>query len=1319
LRHLPHRTPGPLLATLLLLSAALSAEEWTPVRSFRTFSKSTFRGLPQSSVVTLEQDSDGVLWIGTLDGAASFDGQNVTPVPAIPGSPARGVISAIVALRKGGVAIGSPAGVHLFDGRAWRLDASERAVAALAESRDGTLWMSDTEGTLFTLGKNGSWDRHREVGDSITELATGADGVVWAGTPTGAVRLEGAKPEPIPGPPIPGRPGALLVARDGRVWAATLTGAVYWARRGEEGWHRAPFESWPRGAFRCIAEDRRGRIWAGSFGGGVAFGTADGPWTIWGPENGPLEAGVMSILGDREGSVWFGLNAVGLAQWVGEEWSHRVNLDLGRSRRQLFSAFGLARGANGRDVLVSAFNSGAIRLSDSGVRAFATPEGITEDVRSFVEPEPGTLWAGTRFGIFESRSGAPFKKTLALENGFVMGIFGSPDGRWYACTSTKGVFEHAGNEWRPANAINAALEDVHARSIAWTRSGEMWVSTIRGVAVFKDGGPPQRLTSATVSALPESVNAVVELANGDVWVGGTGGIAVRSGGAWRRLTQADGVPGQTVYSLARAADGSVWVGGSAGVGRWRDGRFTVWDSRSGLLQEECNLNGMLVEPDGSAFVGTMGGLARFDPHVTPLPAPPLRLVWRKAPPKEADGLAHIPAKDRALHLRWGAAWLGPHAVQYRVRVPRLRDDWSAPSGEDHLDVENLGPGAWNVEVEARVEGTNAWTAPLTLDFAVAPLWHETLAARAGLIALLGLAAYGLVRLRLNALRRHAAALEETVKARTQELAEKVVLLQDSESRALAASRAKSSFLANMSHELRTPLNGILGFAQLLARREGRGPEDREGLSVILKSGEHLLGLINDVLSLSKIEAGRVTLDAAPFDLAALVRDVEDVLRLRADAKGLALRCELGEALPRAVRGDEGRLRQVLTNLVGNAVKFTEKGGVTLRASWTDGRARFEVADTGPGIDAAEMASLFEPFVQTETGRRSKEGTGLGLALSRDLARLMGGDVTVTSAKGKGSTFVVDIALPEAPADALASRDRRRVASLAPGQDVKVLVVDDVALNRTVLARLLASVGFRVEEAASGEETLEKRRSFRPDLIWMDKRMPGLDGLETTRRIRAEEARTGERRVKIVALSASALEHERGAILEAGCDDFVAKPFREATVFETMRRHLGVTYLYDSSERRAAPAAPKESRVAASGNVLLVDDDWVCREVAQELLRAKGVTVTTATSGNEALELVRNGRFDLVFMDLHMPDMDGVEVARRIKADPSTSRLPIVAMTAESWDDAREALDGVALDGYVGKPVESAALGAVLDQWLRRAPTGSRPSERPPGTAGLS
>ena len=1280
---------------IVFAAAPLLAEEWTPTRTFRTFSKSSWRGLPQSSAVTLAQSSDGTLWIGTLDGVASFDGKTITPVADVAGAPLRGLITTIVPRAKGGVWVASQAGVHRFDGRSWSLITTERGVASIAESRDGTLWMADGEGTLWTLTQRDSWRRRSEMTAKVVSVTAARDGAIWAATDIGAAHIAGGRVTFVEGAPLPSRPGAILAASDGRVWVATQSCTVHWSRGGADGWHQVAFTPWPRGAFRTLAEDRRGRIWAGSVGGRAVFGNASTPWQVWSPVNGPFEPGVMAVLSDREGNVWFGLNAVGPAQWVGEPWSHRTVADPwnpGRSPFSLFSAFGLSRTSTG-DLLVAIFNAGALRLGRNGeTRLYNTQDGLTEDVRSLVEVEPGLLVAGTRFGIFESKDGKPFTQVLKMDGGFVMGLFRSPKGVWHAATQTAGVFVRENGAWHRDDAISASLESQHVRSMLWRRNGELWVGTLRGINVFKDGAFVDRITSRNETAVPESVHALLEVSDDEIWAGGSGGIAVRSGGVWRRMTEESGIPGQTVYSLARGRDGAIWAGGSGGVGRFARGKWTVWDSRSGLLQEECNLNGLLIDDDGSVYVGTMSGLARFDPSVTTLSTPKLALQWRDTPARDSAGIAQLSSGERALHLRWSAPWLSPRQVQYRVRVPRLREEWSQPSLDDRLDIENVGAGRWKVEVQARVEGTSEWTAPLVLDVDVAPFWYETLPARLAMLALLGLFIYGIVLLRMRTLRRHADMLEATVRERTAALAE-------SEQRALAASRAKSAFLANMSHELRTPLNGVLGFAQLLARRKNRDAEDRHGLDVIISSGEHLLGLINDVLSLSKIEAGSVTLEQTRFDPRTLLRDVENVLRFRAEEKHIRFTIDLDESqLPATVLGDPVRLRQILLNLVGNAVKFTESGSVTLRARWRDGRAAFDIEDTGPGIAAAELPRLFEPFVQSESGRRSKEGTGLGLALSRDLARLMHGDITVESTPGRGSQFHVEVSLPAADAESAVVTETRRVSALAPNQPARrILVVDDTAINRMVLRRLLEHVGFDVREASNGEEAVATWRSWKPHLIWMDWRMHGMDGLEATRRIRAEERASNAPRIPIIALSASALDHERGEILAAGCDEFVAKPFRESTIFAKLRDHLGVEYVYEDVD--VAEATPRAEESPQGANVLLVDDDWICREVATEILRASGVGVTVAASGSEALELFDRAQFDLVLMDLQMPKMSGIETARRMKSNAKSARLPIIAMSADALDGDSARLAETGMDDYLCKPVEPDALLAVVRRWL--------------------
>jgi len=470
----------------------------------------------------------------------------------------------------------------------------------------------------------------------------------------------------------------------------------------------------------------------------------------------------------------------------------------------------------------------------------------------------------------------------------------------------------------------------------------------------------------------------------------------------------------------------------------------------------------------------------------------------------------------------------------------------------------------------------------------------------------------------------------------------------------AANQAKSRFLANMSHELRTPLNAILGFSELMARDPSLSAGQRENLATIGRSGEHLLALINDVLQLSKIEAGRVEIHKVSFDLLHMLVGLEEMFRLRAEARGLSLTLDRDPDLPRYVRADEGKLRQVLINLLGNAVKFTEEGGVTLQVRRTGSDVRsaetegpllaapwvllhFAIQDTGIGIAPEELDAVLDPFVQTASGRASGEGTGLGVPISQQFVRLMGGQLKVRSELGRGTVFEFDVPVEQVEgSEVQVKQPQRRVIGLEPGQRAadgspyRLLVVDDREASRKLLVKLLSSLAhqeFQVQEAANGREAVDLWERWQPHLIWMDMRMPVMDGYEATRQIKATEA--GQDTV-IVALTASAFEQERSAVLATGCDDFVRKPFRAAEIFDVLARHLGVRFVYEDLPGRLGAACagdelnlgdmPAEWLASLRQATVEGDLDWMASliEVVQERDPARAAALA---------ELVHNFRHD--------------------------------------------------------------------------------------------
>jgi signal transduction histidine kinase/DNA-binding NarL/FixJ family response regulator len=400
----------------------------------------------------------------------------------------------------------------------------------------------------------------------------------------------------------------------------------------------------------------------------------------------------------------------------------------------------------------------------------------------------------------------------------------------------------------------------------------------------------------------------------------------------------------------------------------------------------------------------------------------------------------------------------------------------------------------------------------------------------------------------------------------------------------AASRAKSTFLANMSHELRTPLNAILGFSNLMRNAPDVTAEQVENLNIIYNSSEHLLNLINNVLDISKIEAGHMVREDAAINLDWFLHEIESLMFVQVAKKGMSFALELSPDLPRNITVDSGKLRQVLINLIGNAVKFTASGGVSLRAevakreSPQGARLRFEVEDTGLGIREEDRAIIFSPFEQKVDQPLAESGSGLGLAISKQYVEFMGGHIGVTSEPGRGSVFHFEIPVEVLPPseDIFTEPQRGRVTGLAEGQGrYRLLITEDKPENRLLLRKLLEPLGFELREAANGEETVALFEQWRPHLIWMDIRMPVMNGLEATRRIKESEAGA---QTRIVALTAYALEEERREILEAGCDDFIRKPYRDTEIFEALAKHLGVRFLY--ADEQAPAAAGKDELDAA-------------------------------------------------------------------------------------------------------------------------------------------
>lgn len=1175
------------------------------------------QGLPSLRVTSIFLDSRGFLWIGTLSGLSRYDGyesQTYRNTPETQNSLAPGAVVAIGEDPRGRLWLAGPPGtITRFDPVAesfthFQIEPalSEREpFTCLHVDAESIVWIGSREHGLIRFDPATATASAIELDlpspaanqrASVWSMDSDAQGRLWFTTSTALHSLEPGATTSVARHPLPvSAQSTARVAADGVVWVAGHDLLRYALTTDKA--NKATTHLIANAPLNTLLIGRDGDLWMGGRNGLYRFDPDSQQVTHFSNQRpGPKELrgeSVMGLVEDRDGVLCCAMSNAGV-QCYDPRQEHFKRYDVTSNAISLKdqNVVGAMLGDGSGDVWLG--RDGAVGRLDMRTRQVldATPpelKFLPYHVRALCLDSAGALWAGARdvlARIAPSQDAGtihtlrpPDSETPPTISDMV--AFGKD--KLMLATLRHGLFSFdLGTE------TFAGETGIPAQALALDSQGDLWVAGHRLLARRQaHTGQWQRFESRH-----EEVRDLAVTQGGDILVAASNGLFSLQPESGRHASW-DTVPGlaaRDILTIQEDAQGRIWLATDRGLSRLdpKTKDLRDYDAGDGLPHINYSAGTAWQGPDGVILFGGLDGMLAFHPDELPVTPSTLPLLVTSVTIDNApvspgpDSPLRTPAwaakritlehDHRSLTLGFALLNLAaPEATRYRYIMENLDPGWvETDAGRRVARYVALPAGTYTFRVQA-YRGGQWLDQEASLAVTVLPPWWKATWCRACLAVLLLALLYGVYRLRVRAIRLHNVQLEAQVVERTRELAAVNKELLHAKSAAEAASRAKSAFLANMSHELRTPLNAILGFSDLIRRKEAIPAEDKDSLAIISRSGDHLLSLINQVLDLSKIEAERMTLNPVDCDLDAILADVRKLFSEMVATRSIFLDVRRDEHAPRFIHLDDVKLRQVLINLVSNAVKFTESGGVNLLVesapiaeSKPEGwmRLRFTVRDSGVGVPKDEMDKLFEVFGQTQSGRRSAQGAGLGLPLSRKMVHLMGGDMAVESAPGVGTTITFEIDAQEG-ATPLQEQDREcnTVIGLKPGQPQRrIMIADDNEENRELIVRLLAPMGFAVKTASDGSQALELWREWRPDFILMDMRMPVVDGYEATRVIKSEDSG-----VIVVAFSASSFQSERQTALDAGCDDYLRKPMKTPQLFEMLEKHLGIAFICQNAD----------------------------------------------------------------------------------------------------------------------------------------------------------
>ncbi len=1289
--------------------------------------------LPASSILTLLEDESGDLWIGTEGGGlarwhrASDSFTRYRHDPEDPATLSGDHVRSIVRDQAGDLWLGTvDSGLDRFDPATgtferFRHDDADPGslgddrIRALTRDRLGNLWIGTRGGLhVFTPGAETFIHyRHDPANgsslndDRVLSILEDRLGTLWVGTFSGLHRMDRATGRFQLFAHDPGDPTSLsentvravFEDRDGRLWVGTDGGLNLFDRKtGDFARYRHdPADPHSLGSDRVttMVEDRGGLLWVGTMGGGV------GKWhpATWsfshhrhdpGDPSGLTENLILAFSEDPEGRLWIGTRGGGLdrldrATGAYAHFRHDPDDDATLSEDRVMALLHDRRGR-----LWIGTQAGGLNRYDPATGAFrhyrhdpARPDSLGADgVTSLLEDGRGNLWIGTFDGGLNRLVSGQHDSLARLRHDVSFARL------------------------RRDDADPASLSNDRVSCLAEDPEGGLWTGTFGGGLNRLDPETGRFERFLHEPSRPDSLGHDIVTAlhvdpQGTLWIGTQGGGLQKlertdGGGGFITYSERDGLANQSIFGILAEGDDALWISTNRGLSRFdkRTESFKNFDASHGLQSSEFNFGASYESASGEMFFGGVNGFNAFHPqqierHGAPPPVV-LTSLLKFGQPAALDeplqGLEHITLghKDHLFSFEFAALdYTAPHRNRYAYRLEGLTEgwlEWIDLGTHRRVSFTGLDPGSYVL----RVKGANhdgIWNQDgVSLAITVQPPpWRSGWAYSLYAAAVSAAAFFG-VRARRQKLRRRRVLQEAREAARAAE----------------ATSRIKSEFLANMSHEIRTPMSGVIGMTELLLLSE-LSAKQREQLETIQVSGEALLDILNDILDFSKIESMQLELEQAAFDLRALVEEALTLVAPTAAGKGLDLGYWIDAGTPETIVGDSVRTRQVLMNLLSNGIKFTRAGGVFVYVSAkpvAPGRyeTHFAVEDSGIGIPSDRLNAIFQPFRQADSSTtREYGGTGLGLAICRRLSKLMGGRVWAESTPEAGSTFHFTIVTGTGePAErSFLYRSDPRLAGR------RALSVDANPTMCFLLSRQTDAWGMLTETAASAAEALEQLRSGTPiDLAIMDRQLMCQDEVSWVKGWGREGRCRDLPSVLLTPLASNG--HATGF---PGMNDYpeLSQPVKPAQLFDVLTELLAQTpSLIAAAGRQAEPRPRPVER--PSLRILVAEDNPVIQKVAPAFLRKLGYQSDLVATGREALEALERRSYDLIFMDVQMPEMDGFEATRRIHDRyPPETRPIVVAMTAHAMRGYREKCLEAGMDDYISKPLKLVEMQAALER----------------------